>query len=95
MSAELFDLETVAMLSPRLAWLKRHRIHTVQYPVFDGSTENPETGEPLLPWIAYLERVRGELPGPRNTATGHTQDEAITALAVKFSLPLWNEEPAR
>jgi hypothetical protein len=92
MSAELFDLETVAMLSPRLAWLKKHRIHTAHYPIFDGTQESPETGELLFPWIAWIERVRDELPGPRNTATGHTQDEAVTALAVKFSLPLWNEE---
>jgi len=94
MNAELFDVETVTMLSPRLAWLKRHRIHTAHNPNFDGTLESPETGERLLPLIAYIERVRAELPGPRNTATGHTEGEAVTALAVKFSLPLWNEEAA-
>lgn len=89
MSAEeLFPAEAVTMDSPRLAWMKRHRVQTAHsdHPV------DPDESDDC--WVAWIERVEGERLGPKNAATGETEQEALWRIAIKFSLPLWNEEEA-
>ena len=89
---ELFLAEEVAMDSLRLAWMKKHRIETAAMEPELVGTTSPETGDEIAPWIAWIERIHGELPGPVNVVTGETEDEALANLARKFRLKLWNEE---
>lgn len=89
---ELFPAEVVAMLSPRPVWMERHGVRTAAMNRDLVGTTSPETGDEIAPWIAWKERVSGELPGAANTATGDTEDEALAGLARRFGIRLWNEE---
>lgn len=82
---ELFPVEAVTQLSPRLAWMKRHRIHT---------RESLIAFKPGCFWQAWIERVRDELPGEINSAVGATEHDAMADLALRFDIELWNEEGA-
>jgi hypothetical protein len=73
---QLFDVPE--QLSPRLAWQKRHNIKTTQV----------EAGV-ICAWKC---RLRDELPGVYNSVTAKTEEEAVTDLAIKMIIPLWNEE---
>lgn len=78
MSGELFPIESVAMDSPRLAWLKRHRICTSENLVSD----------PTLNFSAWIQDQ------PYEVSYGETEDEALMRLAVTYGISMWNEEGA-
>jgi hypothetical protein len=80
---ELFPLDAVFMESPRLKWMKRHKITTHHEPRYDGTQDSPETGQPLYPWTASRE-------GFAFTGTGHTENDALVELANYYGIPLWN-----
>ena len=88
---ELFAPESVAKDSPRLAWMKSHHVNTKNLPDILPDEDEDEFGSILWPWLAwtgsggYLDQRR------ENQAQGNTEDDAITALAVKRGWKLWNE----
>lgn len=83
---ELFAVETVAMDSPRLAWLKRHKVFTHR------RIDHPDES----PWCAWCEiEDQGEClraNGPRAFVYGETEDDALGELAIGRGWGLWNEE---
>ena len=76
---ELFDLPETK--SPRLIWLDRNGIKVSAPP-------QKRPGPPLSYWMAY--RHDGDFISA--SAYGPTEDDAITSLANKLGLRLWNEE---
>lgn len=93
MSSELFPTEAVTMDSPRLAWMKRHRVLTYH------STIKPAV------WYAGLDEANHEFDNPcdffakeeaengdRRIGFGDTEDEAIAVMCEKMHIKLWNEE---
>jgi hypothetical protein len=74
---ELFDIPEIK--SPRLIWLDRHGIKVIAL-----KTRNESHNR----WMAY--RHDGDFISA--SAYGPMQDDAITSLAVKLGLRLWNEE---
>ena len=71
--------------SPRLAWMKRHKVHTSCFE--DAAPE---------PWSAWqgdgsciAEHGRDPIYG---YVTGATEEDAIVNLAKARGIPLWNEE---
>lgn len=99
MSDELFSAESVAMDSPRLAWMKRHGIITF----YHAPGHCPPT------WFAGFQCWRPGLTGIDFFATetahngdsrigeGDTEDEALASLmtcghARENKIRLWNEE---
>ena len=74
---ELFDLPETK--SPRLIWMKRHGIK-----VSPSRTHGPSHKH----WMAY----RHNEDFISASGYGETEDDAITSLAVKLGLRLWNEE---
>lgn len=71
MSNDLFPTMPEA-LSPRLAWMKKHRINT----------DLPADGIHKSLWDAWSGCI---------CAHGETEDEALSALAAKLGVRLWNE----
>ncbi len=92
MSEELFAPESVAMDSPRLAWLKSHGFETEQLP--DGGVECPESGDMVPHWVCRVLKPSGQLYNSREIAGGDTADEACRRLARARGIRLWNEEGA-
>jgi hypothetical protein len=86
MSDELFPPDSVAMISPRLAWIKKHGVRTHHSRAFEDAE--------WLPWCAAFgepfEVINEQ--GDGALGFGQTEDEAIIDLAVKFDVKLWNEE---
>ena len=84
--SDLFPIEET--LSPRLKWMRQNRIEVIDSGIDHESGDQCEiTGNQLYRWWATI-------PGSTSSshdAGGHTEDEAIVALAKKLSLPLWNE----
>ena len=74
---ELFDIPETK--SPRLIWLERNGIK-----VSPSRTHGPSHKH----WMAY--RHSGDFIS--SSGYGETEDEAITSLAIKLGIKLWNEE---
>ena len=68
--------------SPRLAWLRKHNVHTF----CSGPAEHFD-GEPWNCWQAINEKAM-----PEDYETGTTEHEAIVKWAIAHNVPLWNEE---
>ncbi len=88
MSDELFPAEAVTMLSPRLAWMKRHEIYT---------TKGENCGEhPWSAWwgqrnpVHFLELHEADMDDIMGF--GATEEDALVDVAIKWNFPLWNEE---
>lgn len=82
---ELFSIADVTHESPRLAWMKRHRVETHHLPLahIDGDE----------PWRATTTgRAPHQLGDRLHVGTGETEHEAIASLAKRERIPLWNEE---
>ena len=62
--------------SPRRQWMEKHGITTAPR-IWDAYEGNTR-------WAAFRYL--------KNTAYGDTEDEAITQLALKLGIKLWNEE---
>lgn len=87
MSEELFPIEEITADSPRLAWMKRHDVHTA----FSTCCEE----SPWSAWVGELKvaiEIGGSYPSTGGYAIGDSEDEAIAALAEARGIPLWNEE---
>ncbi len=86
MSDELFPAEAVTMDSPKLRWIKKHGVQTHHSKAF--------ADEDWMPWCAAFgvpfEVVESD--GDGALGFGDTEEDAIRDLAVKFNVPLWNEE---
>jgi len=97
MSDELFPPESVAMDSPRIAWMKRHRIVT---------WFNEGTPDMIVPpqWFAgydywwpgrngedffAMEMVNN---GCSRIGQGDTEHEALIDFAARWDLPVWNQQ---
>jgi hypothetical protein len=88
---ELFAPDTGAAESPRLAWMRRHNVTTWQTPNYAGDVESPETGDTIQRWNASRHgHTAGMIQAP--VTTGATEEEALTELAQRLGLKLWNEE---
>jgi hypothetical protein len=87
----LFDVPK--MESPRLKWIKRHRI-TINNIAEKPDEECPETGEIIPQWVCYQGTNAYWRDGMlnRRTGCGNTEDEAIADWAIKNRKRLWNEE---
>lgn len=72
------------MLSPKLAWRKKHGVQTWNSPHCED------------PWCAWLDSDSSEPGGVPNDLEscgfGATEDEAMGDLAVRRGFKLWNEE---
>lgn len=79
---ELFEVPQ--HLSPRLAWIKRHRVVVERV--------NAETSGGFK-WICRTEHppLAGFWP-PNSIGGGETEDEAIADFAIAAGIRLWNEE---
>lgn len=74
---ELFTVPEV--LSPRLAWLKKHDVRTLHTPGYKDGEK---------PWSAWTT----EWHKKGWYVTGSTEDESLANLAKALNIPLWNEE---
>ena len=97
MTEELFPPESVAMDSPRLAWLKRHGCITMSFEPhqrfgeFDrwiaGFAEGVAGKDAIAQWFCEECGKNGET----TIGMGATEDEAIAELAIRYGVRLWNE----
>ena len=91
MHPELFPAEVVQVISPRLAWLKKHAL-VLEKPTHGGQG-CAETGEDIPRWVC---RKRVPLSGnhwrPFEIGGGETEDEACADFAKNARVLLWNEE---
>ena len=78
---ELFDIEESK--SPRLNWMDRHCIK-----VSPPGKERSQILHHWNLWMAY--QHKGDFI--KASAYGQAEDDAITSLANKLGLRLWNEE---
>lgn len=85
---ELFEIPE--SLSPRAAWIKKHKIEFLHCPEHDGRNED-EFGHELYPWNCWSPSF-DEPPYPRFVGQGMTQDDAIAEWAKFHRVRLWNEE---
>ena len=85
--SELFEIEPV--LSPKLAWIEKHKISTAFLPSSDDGQYWCWTGG--YQCGAFLSNGA---PADAFFAQAHSFDEAIVAHAKKRGLKLWNEEGA-
>jgi len=86
MTDTLFDLPESP--SPRLQWLRKHKIDIVDSGLdHEPGDECEITGNRLYRFWAQV----GEWPDAHEEAGGDTEDEAILNLARKLNLKLWNE----
>ena len=91
MSDLLFDIPE--QKSPRLLWLEKHGITTNNNGQnYKPGDECPETGCQLYPWLATTGEFTKGIYSDHNTAWAFSEDEAITQLALKLGIKLWNEE---
>jgi hypothetical protein len=88
MSDELFSTEAVAMLSPRLAWIKKHGVRLHHSP-----SEYPDST--WCAWFPDNEEIEGIPEREDLCGYGMTEDEAICALATIYDMRLWNEEAGK
>lgn len=79
--SELFDLPESK--SPRLQWMERHGITVRRYGPHDCGKPGWQDNE----WFAM-----GKVHLNYEIGYGDTEDEAITQLALKLGIKLWNEE---
>ena len=77
---ELFEIPVSE--SPRLKWLKKHRISTHK------SSPVPDDEDPWNAWVGDL----SEAIEDDRVCTGMTEDDALCDLARQLGLRLWNEE---
>lgn len=88
MPSELFAPEAVVMLSPRLAWMRRHMVSTAKSPCECDGT-------PWSAWVGDLQKCiekGGDNPRRGGYAVGATEEDAVVALAKARRMRLWNEE---
>lgn len=76
MNGELFPVKQVRMLSPRLAWCKRHAVVTQRHPRAPADEQ----------WSAYSTKLRVQRIG-----RGATEEEACRDFGAKSNVRLWNE----
>ena len=81
MSTDLFP--EVRGESPRLAWIKRHDLHTQLCPDPDEH-----------PWACWAGKLSAALDAG-TVGDGPTEDDAIADWARKSGALLWNEEPRK
>ena len=84
---EMFP-EMPAVISPRLAWLRKHHLKTWATPACWIGMECPETGVELEAWYCDKE-VRDGLDD--DPVGGADQDDAIGHYARLNGLRLWDE----
>jgi hypothetical protein len=87
---ELFKMEK--HLSPRLAWMKNHRIRTHEWKQVEGD-HNTFSHLGFGRWVAYVGKMP-DLEGEGNYCHGDTEDEAVVNLARANGWKNWNEEAA-
>lgn len=80
---ELFDIPE--QLSPRLAWMKEHDVHTYRSPCMEDGDE---------PWSAWIGDFKTTVAHNDDYETGETEDEALVKLCKRNNLKLWNEQAA-
>ena len=97
MNEELFPAESVAMDSPRLAWIKKHHCITFHSDLepecwFAGFSETL-----IVDRDAQIQWMCDEIGDNGNSSVGEgaTEDEAIANAAGIWRIPLWNEEGAQ
>ena len=86
MRDELFDVPVVK--SPRLKWIEKHGLYTQHFPDVKPGDDDPETGEEIYPWRAWV----GNMRHARICAGGATEDDALAEWAKASGVLLWNEE---
>lgn len=91
---ELFPTEEIEQLSPRLAWMNRHKVHTQKF--------SSDIEEPWLAWrgskkaLDYcLEKATyssvQEDYRHKLICSGNTEMDAVANLALEDGWRLWNE----
>lgn len=83
MNNELFKPEEVTKKSPRLLWMEKYNLETINCDSIDPDAWD----EDVYPWVCK-QKQHGEY---WRDGFGNTEDEAITAWAMKNNLKLWNE----
>ena len=91
---EMFPADSVAMDSPRLAWMKKHGIITYRSPVepvcwFAGFQD----WWPKLQGVHFFAEETAN-NGDMRVGEGVTEDGALVELAKYEGIKLWNEESA-
>ena len=86
MNDTLFDIPVCE--SPRLKWLREHKVSTHFNKDVQPGDEDEFSGETIYPWCAYV----GPLEYPRADAGyGNTEHDAVVELAIINDWKLWNE----
>ena len=83
---ELFQIKTVKQDSPRLAWMKLHKLKTKKSNDLNEVTED-EFSNDIYPWYANATDETND----EGFCGGLTEDEAITNWARWKGVRLWNE----
>lgn len=98
MSGELFPIESVAMDSPRLAWMKRVGIVTLhscpgdEWHTWMAGLQSWHPDKASDPFDFFFAETSQH--GDSRIGEGDTEDEAIAHLCRRRSIRLWNEEGA-
>ena len=88
---EMFPPDTVAMDSPKLAWLKRHGVTVIKHN-FAG-TDIEGSDEPTFEacgWHSWTDKCGRD--HETQNGWGYDEDEALQNLAKHCGWKLWNEE---
>jgi hypothetical protein len=93
---ELFDPASVAMDSPRLAWMKRHGISVFCYDWtgtdFEGTDEPRYEGQSKKAFAIQGPSCKHPVVWTNRGPRCDTEDQAIEAIAKEIGIKLWNEE---
>jgi len=86
MTAELFD--TPESLSPRLAWMRKHKLETMRNP-------SPKAEDGESPWVCRVIKTAESKSGlwwPNEIAGGDTEEQACEQFAMNRGLKHWNQQ---
>ena len=86
---ELFDPSSVKQDSPRLAWMKKHGLQTMEDKYWSDDVD-------WEPWACFSPTETGENDfNEDSVGTGKTEHDSIVDWTVKHGVKLWNEEGAK
>ena len=89
---ELFPVETITVYSPRLKWMRDHRLVTEKLADTPG-TESPETGDEIPCWVCRRRLPSGAHYRPRDIGGGDTEELACIDWAKNAGVKPWNQNP--
>jgi hypothetical protein len=91
---DLFPLEVIAALSPRLKWMALYNLETEHLTDSPG-TESPETGDEIPCWVCRVKKLNPmhSTYKPREIGRGDNEDDACLDWSKNAGVAPWNQNP--